>query len=252
MSDTEYAARVQMVRFLLNREYLGLTIYAAIPNLACGFVPALAATSGSNFISQTDISGWGNDITVASGTVPMADINGGIAVQGGSGYLTTGAFAQGVLGQPNHIISACEWYRPAAFANVYNGVNSTDRNAITASLNGDALAFAGVNLTVASGLLAGTEALSDMLFDGASSNSYFESNGVEVATSGDVGSAGLSGLTIGANQSGGNLFDSPIGVILVSDGQVYDTVDLGDVGGRDGLLSIVKDELRNEFGFIAP
>jgi hypothetical protein len=177
-------------------------------------------SDGATVTTQwTDASGNGRHLTAASGTVTYQtnELNGQPVVQTVAGSLTTASF--GPLTQPTTIFYVVRLTTTAGDVSLLDsGPGATDRH-LLATFGGAWSMFAG-----GSGLTGGTTDTSVhvfcAVFNGASSS--VRKDGVSVIT-GNPGTGGLEGLTVGADVVGGGDASAMFAEIIAYDALVSST-----------------------------
>lgn len=152
-----------------------------------------------------------------------------------SQFMDTLAFPS-ELSQPNAIITVAEWVTvTAAWSFIYTGINGSKRHRLAHDVASPAKwnMVAGLNLSALPTPTAAKQ-IQTAIFNGASGKLYL--NGGSAHMSGDVGSEGLTGLTVGAAIGGGSFWGNvKVYRIIICDGLPPDS-DLDFLG--NGLADL--------------
>lgn len=193
----------------------GTVVWSAIPDSedlhAHYDATALSLSDGDAVSTWGDESGNGHDLTAGTAPTFVADgINGnpGVSFDGADDFLDV-VFS--TLSRPNHIFVVVKFRSvPSSTTNVIDAETDTDRNVLLQDGNNDWGIYAGSSVK---GSNADTNNhVLGALFDGASSNLRID--GTE-DLSGDPGSQGLNGLTVGAEVNLNNYSPIDVGEILL-------------------------------------
>lgn len=164
-----------------------------------------------------DKSGNGNDALKAGGvdnTYETAQINGLSAVGfvfADNDYLQTAAFSS-ELAQANTIFIVAYTTNAVDINSVLDGIAAGKRHFLQYRSSGALRIDAGVVFTTATSVNFSAASLISVVYDGASSKIYHNGSLIET---GNAGTNGLTGLTVGDNYLGSGTFGGYIGEILV-------------------------------------
>jgi hypothetical protein len=176
--------------------------------------------NGSNIAQIDDLSGYDNHLTQGTSTnqpLYVADVLNEQAVMryASNDYLRN---LNAISTSPSTIFIVCEVNSPAVISYIFDGTNSTSRNAFFARDAGSDMGFhAGSSNNFTETL--GQFAVFAFVFDDTNASYYL--NGVTKVTGANVGTQDLaSGITLGARENLTEFLDGDIAEILVYEGEL--------------------------------
>lgn len=219
MSSSDFNEVIVNIKYSLAVKY-GLRDFT--PRLSTSILAKLGGLWVANYGITLDVgvsewrdqSIWANHVvqttTTAQPALTMLS-NGNVAIQGASGdYLRKTTFNQGTIDQPGNLFVAGEWGPTTATNDVIvSGTTISDRWVLQQTAAGLFRGYAGVFLSVTPTISEDDAFVGSLDLNGTESEIDID-NGTSLTASGDIGSYGLSGITILANYAGSSSWTGKI------------------------------------------